>query len=214
MSDQLKDLRTDYTLGELGDEGHPSCPFQFLTDWLEEARLQAIKDFNACDLATVDLEGFPTSRIVLLKGIEAEALCFYTNYRSAKGAQLAASPKASMNLFWSALERQVRVRGVVHKLSAEASNEYFSTRPRESQIGAWASPQSSVIKNRSELDSYFSNKKLEFSKNNQISRPDFWGGYGLTPDKFEFWQGRPSRLHDRLVCAKSDSGWTWLRLAP
>lgn len=216
MSDSLSETRREYLLGVLTEENLPSTlsPYDLLEAWLSDASSRGAVDSTAMDLSTVDLDGYPSSRIVLLKDISAGGLTFFTNYRSAKGQQLDETTKASANFFWSGLERQVRLQGNVARVSAEISDAYFATRPRESQISAWASPQSMVVKDRAELEALFAKKKLEFDKIKEIPRPPFWGGYCLAPRKFEFWQGRTSRLHDRLTCSSTPSGWTWQRLAP
>ena len=212
--DQLSSARRDYGSSVLEEGNLPQSPMELLRNWVDQAIGSAMGDANAMDLATIDDEGFPTSRIVLLRGITDEGLTFFTNYDSAKGAQIERLPKASANFFWTSLERQVRVRGIVQKLAGSDSDKYFSSRPRESQIGAWASPQSTVISGRNELDSLFAKKLLEFSKTKDIPRPANWGGYSLKPNRIEFWQGRPSRLHDRLRCDSIDGKWCWTRLAP
>ncbi|MCX6123395.1 MAG: pyridoxamine 5'-phosphate oxidase [Proteobacteria bacterium] len=212
--DLLSSTRRDYGSSILEEGELPQSPIELLRNWVDQAIASGIGDANAMDLATIDDEGFPTSRIVLLRGITDDGLTFFTNYDSAKGSQLEHLPKASANFFWTSLERQVRVRGIAQKLTGVDSDKYFSSRPRESQIGAWASPQSTVISGRDELDSLFAKKLLEFSKIKNIPRPTNWGGYSLKPDRIEFWQGRPSRLHDRLKCELKDDKWCWSRLAP
>lgn len=214
MPSEISSSRRDYGLSTLSEESLPRSPLDLLQSWLDTALKAAISDANAMSIATIDNDGFPNSRIVLLRGITDEGLKFYTNYASAKGKEIQASPKSCANFFWSDLERQVRVQGILSKTSPEDSDSYFASRPRESQIGAWASPQSQVIADRSELDDMFSKRHLEFANLEVIPRPPFWGGYILKPHSFEFWQGRPSRLHDRFYVTKKQDTWNWRRLAP
>lgn len=214
MSDSLVNARRDYSKAALEEANLPSSPFVLLKQWVDEALGQKIPDANAMDLATIDPEGFPTSRIVLLRMITETGLQFFTNYQSDKAQDLERSPKASLNFFWKEYERQIRLRGVVEKATAADSDAYFASRPRESQIGAWSSPQSKVIKNREELDQMVAQKTAQWAQSKVIPRPPFWGGYVFRPDRFEFWQGRPSRLHDRMRCRVIDGQWRWERLAP
>ncbi len=214
MPNKINDTRRDFEKGSLLEADLPKDPYLLLESWVQHALNLSISDANAMNLATVDANGFPTSRIVLARGISANGIKFFTNYDSLKGQELNASNKASVNFFWSTLERQVRVLGHVSKISAKESDEYFASRPRESQLGAWTSPQSKPILNRDVLDRRFQEMEAKFSQVENIPRPDHWGGFILKPISFEFWQGRASRLHDRLVATLIDSEWKWQRLAP
>lgn len=212
--DLLTTIRRDYDQGVLLESSLPSTPLELLSQWLDHAITLKLPDPNAMALATTDAQGFPTSRIVLLRDAQTDGLSFFTNYTSAKGKQLEKQDKASALFFWSSIERQIRVRGTIDKLSAADSDRYFATRPRDSQIGAWASPQSSVIAGRSELDDLFAKTAAKFANTESIPRPPHWGGYRLVPNLYEFWQGRPSRLHDRIQCELVQGSWRWQRLAP
>ncbi len=183
--------------------------------WLEEALAAKVDEPTAVTLSTVAASGQPSSRVVLLKGLPDDAgFLFYTNYESQKGRELAARPLAALNFFWPALERQVRVEGRVEKAPEALSTEYFQSRPRGSQLGAWASPQSQVISSREELEARESSLAAEFAGQDPLPRPPHWGGYILRPTRVEFWQGRPSRLHDRIVYEQDGAGWKRSRLAP
>lgn len=212
--DDLHSVRKDYSMHVLL-EGHVNeNPFKQFERWLEEARLTGDRDYNAMTLATVDHDGFPDQRIVLLRHFDEGGVVFYTNYNSAKGKEIERNPKVGLNFFWKELERQVRMRGVARKLTPKQSDAYFATRPRESQIGAWASEQSTVIKSREELDRRIAEIEERF-KNKEVTRPSYWGGYMVFPISFEFWQGRPGRLHDRIrYCCTADGEWFTERLAP
>lgn len=164
-------------------------------------------------LATVDSNHHPQARIVLLKGIEDNSFVFFTNYNSNKGKDIAGNPNVSLVFFWHELERQVRVRGIAKKLSSEKSKEYFKSRPEGSQLGAWASPQSSVISNRAILEENYHKYQKDFADGN-IPWPEHWGGYMVAPQHIEFWQGRSNRMHDRILFSKSEHGWDKSRLAP
>jgi pyridoxamine 5'-phosphate oxidase len=218
VSDSLQNTRRDFVKGILLEEHLPGAPLELLLAWHQAAERAGLPDANAMNLATVDAEGFPVCRTVLLRDASAAGLCFFTNYNSDKGQDITRNPKASLHFFWPGLERQVRVRGVVVKLDAGASDAYFASRPRDSQIGAWASPQSQVIASRDVLEQTVAACAQQFSGQAVVPRPPHWGGYRLTPDRYEFWQGRASRLHDRLRAERQGSGdgavWTWSRLAP
>ncbi|WP_151088531.1 pyridoxamine 5'-phosphate oxidase [Hymenobacter baengnokdamensis] len=195
----------------------PDAVRQF-RQWLDEAVAAQLPEPAALTLATVDAAtGQPSQRVVLLKGLPDDAgFLFYTNYDSRKGHELASQPRAALNFFWPGLERQVRVEGLVEKAPADTSTAYFQSRPRGSQVGAWASPQSQVIGSRQELEAREHEIEAEFADQNPLPRPPHWGGYVLRPQRVEFWQGRPSRLHDRLVYEReaSSGGWRISRLAP
>jgi len=215
MTQSLADMRRDYARDGLTEAQSPDEPFALFHQWFAEAvkTEQAPVEANAMTLATVDEEGRPHCRILLLKGLDTKGFTFFTNYDSAKGQQLAARPFAAMTFFWPTLERQVRVEGRVVKVTAEESDAYFQVRPLGSRLGAWASPQSRVIADRAELESMITATEQRFL-DTQPHCPPHWGGYRLLPERMEFWQGRSSRLHDRLNYRFSDGGWTRERLAP
>jgi pyridoxamine 5'-phosphate oxidase len=214
---QLADLRQTYAQRTLAEaDVLPDAVRQF-RQWLDEALAAQVPEPTALTLATVDAAtGQPSQRVVLLKGLPDDAgFLFFTNYDSRKGQELAAQPLAALNFFWPALERQVRVEGRVERASPEASTAYFQSRPRGSQVGAWASPQSQVIGSREELEQREHAIKAQFADQNPLPRPDNWGGFVLHPTRVEFWQGRPSRLHDRLLYERQgDGSWRISRLAP
>jgi pyridoxamine 5'-phosphate oxidase len=196
--------------GVAGDD-----PLSFFGQWFEEAERSAIDEVNAMTLATADTEGKPHARIVLLKGLDAHGFTFFTNYESAKGHQLDHKPWAALLFFWKELERQVRVEGQIEQLSAEESDAYFASRPRGSRIGAWASPQSSVIADRRILEERVTHFEEQYP-GEEVPRPSFWGGYRVLPTRIEFWQGRSSRLHDRILFRRDSlqDAWERERLAP
>ncbi len=211
----LSELRENYTHGGISKADFSSNPFAQLAEWLQLARDQKIKDSNAMTVATANKEGLVTSRTLLLKGIVDEKLQFFTNYNSQKARDLAENPHASMTILWKELERQICIRGTVKKTSRGISEEYFKTRPYDSQIGAWVSEsQSAGIANRASLESRKAEFEAQFPNKNEVPCPDFWGGYELTPTHIEFWQGREGRLHDRLCYLSSETGWTLDRLSP
>ncbi|MDP9189246.1 MAG: pyridoxamine 5'-phosphate oxidase [Actinomycetota bacterium] len=192
-------------------EGLADDPIAQLGDWYELARHEVPLP-EAMTLATADADGAPNARMVLLKGFGAEGLRFFSNYESAKGAELEARPRAALIIYWRELDRQVRARGPVHKLTAAQSDEYFAGRPRDSQVAASVSPQSRPIE-RAELDRLFS-EALEAAGEGPVARPGHWGGYALEPEEMEFWQGRDSRMHDRFRYTREGAGWRIERLAP
>ncbi|MEQ7917813.1 pyridoxamine 5'-phosphate oxidase [Xanthomonas sp. WHRI 1810A] len=215
MSERLADMRRNYARDGLTEAQATDEPFALFHRWFDEAvkTEQAPVEANAMTLATVDADGRPHSRVLLLKGLDAQGFTFFTNYDSAKGQQLAARPFAAMTFFWPTLERQVRIEGRVAKVSAQESDAYYRVRPLGSRLGAWASPQSRVIADRAELETLLAATEQRFS-DTQPACPEHWGGYRLVPDRIEFWQGRPSRLHDRLNYRLVQDQWLLERLAP
>ena len=206
-------LRVDYKRATLSERDAASDPFELFTRWFDEAVAAAIPEPNAMTLATVDAAGRPTARIVLMKGVDARGVVFHTNYDSRKGRDLAANPRAALLFFWVGLERQVRIDGAAERVSAEDSDAYFAARPRGSQISAWASPQSARVADRAWLEARVAEFEARFASG-AVPRPPNWGGMRVVPDRFEFWQGRTSRLHDRLVWSRQGDRWTIERLAP
>jgi pyridoxamine 5'-phosphate oxidase len=206
-------LRVDYKRAALSERDAASDPFELFTRWFDEAVAAAIPEPNAMTLATVDAAGRPAARIVLMKGIDARGVVFHTNYDSRKGRDVARNPRAALLFFWVGLERQVRIDGMAERVSAEDSDAYFAARPRGSQISAWASPQSAPVADRAWLEARFAECEARFASG-AVPRPPNWGGVRVVPDRFEFWQGRASRLHDRLVWSRQGDGWTIGRLAP
>lgn len=196
-TDKYLDVRNDYQQSELGDEFLSISPFDLFAKWMEEAAKSNIYEPAAMTLATVDAKQQPHARMVLLKAFDKSGMVFYSNYESAKGRELISSNRASLSFFWPDFERQIRIEGMVEKTSSTESDKYFASRPKESQISAYISRQSQLVKNREELEAMVEKAKLEFA-NKPVPRPTNWGGYRVKPQKFEFWQGRPSRLHDRL----------------
>jgi pyridoxamine 5'-phosphate oxidase len=190
----------------------PEDPFVLLRDWLAQARTSALREPWAMTLATSTADGKPSARTVLLKEID-DGLVFFTSYESRKSHELISNPLASLLFHWDSLARQIRIEGAVVKVSALESAKYFATRPRKSQLGAWASRQSSVINGREELESAVKRYEKEFS-GGEVPLPPHWGGFRLIPQQIEFWQGRESRLHDRLRYVRSGTAWTIVRLAP
>lgn len=189
-------------------------PIRQFQHWFDDAIAARLPLPEAMSLATVGTDGKPSSRMVLLKQVDTQGFVFFTNYRSAKAKELEANPHAALVFFWPQLERQVRIEGSVTKTSAEESREYFETRPRESQIGAWASPQSEVISGREELEKRKAELEKEY-RDREVDWPEHWGGYRLAPTRIEFWKGRIGRLHDRIVYERAAGGsWTIKRLAP
>jgi len=210
----LAELRKNYSLGSLDVADVDHDPFRQFDKWFQQAIDAKIPEPNAMTLATVDSRGRPSARIVLIKGVDEHGFVFYTNYESRKGRELAANPHASLLFHWVELERQVRIEGRIVKTDAEQSDAYFASRPLGSRIGAWASNQSQVIESRSQLEVREREIRLQYGEN--PPRPPHWGGYRLVPDAIEFWQGRPSRLHDRLLFTRADehSNWQIARLSP
>lgn len=210
----IADIRKDYKLKSLLETDVATDPVNQFGRWWNEALQSELEEVNAMTLSTVTASGRPTARIVLLKDYSNEGFVFYTNYESDKAKAMEANPYAALVFFWAPLERQVRIEGFVEKVSAEESDAYFLSRPAGSRIGAWASPQSSVISNRTVVEEKVEALTAKFSDGN-IPRPPHWGGYIVKPYRVEFWQGRPNRLHDRICYLLSEDGkWTKERLAP
>jgi len=214
MQNNIADIRKNYTQASLTEQTADKDPFKQFDKWWQEAVEAKIDEVNAMTLATASADGFPSARIVLLKEYSDKGFVFYTNYESYKGKQLEENPKACLVFFWKELERQVRITGIVQKVSGEESDLYFHSRPKGSQIGASISPQSNVIESREWLEKQYANKEAAL-KGGEIARPDNWGGYLVKPVVIEFWQGRASRLHDRLEYTLQENGsWKIERLAP
>jgi pyridoxamine 5'-phosphate oxidase len=210
----IADIRKEYMLETLNESGVQSNPITQFDNWWQEAIKSAIEEVNSMTLATATREGKPSARIVLLKDFDANGFVFFTNYESHKGKELADNPYATIVFFWKELERQVRIEGIVEKVSSEESDAYFFSRPAGSQVGAWASPQSSLIADRKVIEDNVIRYTEQFEEES-ITRPLHWGGYRLKPALIEFWQGRESRLHDRLqYTLQEDGGWKIERLAP
>lgn len=211
----LAELRREYASRALDEQDADPNPIQQFTIWFDEALKSQLLDVNAMTLATASAKGEPSARTVLLKGADEHGFVFYTNYHSAKGRDLAENPRASLLFFWAELERQVRINGAVTRTSAEESDAYFHSRPFESQIGASISPQSHPVANRTFLELRYAELIQKHAQDPVVPRPSHWGGYRLVPDAIEFWQGRKSRLHDRLLYTKqADGSWSRSRLAP
>ena len=209
----MNQVRRDFADRPLTEESVESNPFKQYAVWFEEAVNSEILDPFAMCLSTVGLNNQPSSRIVYMRDILDDGFVFYTNYLSQKGKELLSTPKAALNLHWGELERQIRIEGDVVKVSEEVSDKYFAARPKKSQIGAWASAQSDVLTTREELEQHVLKYTARF-KDIEVDRPKHWGGYVLKPTKIEFWQGRASRLHDRIVYNKEGAEWKLRRLSP
>ncbi len=214
MLQTVADIRKDYKLQSLSEQDAEATAWAQFDKWWKEAIHSAIDEVNAMTLATVNAAGIPAARIVLLKGYDEQGFTFFTNYQSNKGHDLDVHPHASLVFFWKELERQVRITGIAEKVSAAESDEYFNSRPQGSRIGAWTSPQSQVIESRHWLEER-EKQFTETFRNQPLTRPEHWGGYRIKPLSVEFWQGRPSRLHDRLLYTLQGNGsWKIERLAP
>jgi len=213
-SSHIANIRQDYSLADLNEEVAGDNPIAFFHKWFDEGILAKISEVNAMTLATVDQHGKPHARIVLLKGVEQGAFVFFTNYLSAKGHQIGAQSHVSLLFFWKELERQVRIEGIAEMLDEAESTAYFNSRPFMSRVGAWASPQSTPIEGRAQLERLFEECRQRFA-GGEVPCPPHWGGYRLEPETIEFWQGRRSRLHDRFRFTRSGGGgWEVQRLAP
>jgi pyridoxamine 5'-phosphate oxidase len=208
----LASLRKSYERAELDEAHSEALPLAQFERWLQQALDGQIPEPTAMTLATVSAAGQPSTRVVLLKGCDARGLVWYTNYQSRKGQELAANPRAALQFHWVELERQVRIEGRVQKAEPELADAYFASRPLLSRVAAWASAQSQTVASRAALEAELERYGQRFGE--QVPRPPHWGGYRLVPERWEFWQGRRSRLHDRLVYAQNDEGWQRERLAP
>lgn len=207
-------IREDYLKGSLSEEQVATDPFDQFKAWFEQALEAKVMEPNAMTLSTINAEGFPSSRIVLLKDIKTRGFSFFTNYESQKGQDILRCPKTSLLFFWPELQRQIRIEGIAESLDKEDSDEYFASRPKGSRIGAWASPQSQIIPDRGFLEQRVQYYQQQFGASEQVDRPGFWGGYLVKPIRIEFWQGRSSRLHDRIVYTAGEDSWIINRLAP
>ncbi len=208
-----QDLRIDYGRGHLEEGDVLADPVEQFARWFADAQAAGVPEANAMTVATADATGMPSARVVLLKGFDARGFAFFTNYDSRKGRELDANPRASICFYWQPLERQVRVEGRVERTSRAESEAYFRSRPVSAQVGAWVSRQSEMITGRDALERREAELTARFA-DGPVPLPDFWGGYRVVPQRVEFWQGRPSRLHDRLLYTQTDAGWTLRRLSP
>lgn len=213
MTRNIADIRRDYEGGRLDETQLPDRPMPLFDEWLALALDAEGEDANAMTLATVDSQGFPHARVVLLKGADDQGLKFFSNYHSHKGSELANVPQAALVFWWPSLARQIRVEGSVEQVSEQESDAYFASRPRASQLGAWVATQSVVIPDRQWLEER-ENRFEQAYEGQDIPRPVHWGGYRLVPEMIEFWQGQPSRLHDRIRFERRDDHWHRFRLAP
>lgn len=215
MNLSIQDLRENYEQSQLDLAEVAENPMQQFKQWFELAMNADVKEPNAMTIATVDAQGRPSARIVLLKDVRDTGFVFYTNYDSRKGQELAVNPYAALVFNWLSLEKQIRITGKVRKLERETSEQYFQSRPKGSQIGAWASPQSEVIPDREILEENVQNLKDKYAEDEDLPCPPNWGGFEVMPDEIEFWQGRSSRLHDRIHYQKQENeSWKIVRLAP
>lgn len=209
----LAGLRKSYERAALDEEASAADPLQQFRDWLDQALQAELPEPNAMTLATVGADGRPSTRIVLVKGVDERGIVWYTNYDSRKGRELAIHPQAALQFHWVELERVVRIEGRVERVSEAESDAYFAERPRGSQVSAWASPQSEEVVDRDALERAFAEAEARY-EGGAVPRPPHWGGYRVIPTRFEFWQGRASRMHDRVEYHHSPDGWTKRRLAP
>lgn len=210
----LADLRKDYTMATLDTSSVSDNPFLQFEQWFAQAQDAKVLEPNAMTLATVNESGRPSARIVLLKGLEDEKFVFYTNYQSNKGHDLDKNPACALTFFWPEMERQIRIEGIADRQDNEKSEQYFQSRPRASQISAWSSPQSAVVKDRMILEERVAQLETKFAGLEKIPKPSQWGGYKIEALSVEFWQGRTGRLHDRILYTKTGNTWKISRLAP
>jgi pyridoxamine 5'-phosphate oxidase len=214
LQHDIASIRKNYSRQALTEESVSNDPLDQFKVWLNEAILSEVLEPTALVLSTVSADCRPSARVVLLKEVSSDGFVFFTNYDSRKGRDLAERPFGSITFFWAELERQVRIEGTIEKVSGDVSDVYFHSRPRGSQIGAWASPQSREIESREELEQAEAKYEKDFASLDMVPRPQHWGGYVLKPERIEFWQGRPNRLHDRIVFEQAATQWSRKRLAP
>jgi pyridoxamine 5'-phosphate oxidase len=213
FKEYLHSDRRDFSLHSLTEADLPNDPFEMFGIWFQQALDAEIPDPYTINVATVTKDNKPSSRILFMRDFNAEGFVFYTNYNSNKGDDIEHNPFATINFYWQQLERQIRISGKIEQVPAAISDAYFSKRPRESQIGAWSSDQSSTLQNREELEDKIAAVTKQF-EGKDVPRPPHWGGYIVRPETFEFWQGRKSRLHDRILYSETENGWTTERLSP
>ncbi len=214
MSRNLQDYRQSYEKSELLESTISDNPFELFEQWFNETEAEGGSgEVNAMTMATIGLDGFPKSRVVLLKSYNADGFIFYTNFNSEKGKAIDANPHVCLSFFWPSTERQVIIKGLVQKVDTETATEYYHSRPRGSQLGAWASPQSDEISSREVLENNLAEVEQKY-EGQEVPKPEHWGGYLVQPISMEFWQGRENRLHDRIAYEKEDAKWTSKRLAP
>jgi pyridoxamine 5'-phosphate oxidase len=214
VNQHISQLREDFMKGELSENNLNKTPDLQFEQWMKDAIDAKVNEVPACNLATVDKNNKPSARIIYLREFSDNEFYFYTNYDSRKGIQIAENPNVCLTFFWPELERQIRIEGVItQKAEAEKSDAYFNARPQDSKIGAWSSPQSRVLNNREELNTFIEGNKTKFN-NQEIPRPEFWGGYIIKANYYEFWQGRKNRLHDRIAFTLENGNWKIERLAP
>ncbi|HLW11040.1 MAG TPA: pyridoxamine 5'-phosphate oxidase [Fermentimonas sp.] len=211
--DNLHKMRQEYMSGNLNEELMPQDPMQMFKMWFSEAIETGLTEPNAMTVATASLDGKPSARVVLLKEVNNMGFVFFTNYLSRKGREITVNPEVALVFDWHDMERQVRVEGRAEKLPVEDSDAYFNSRPEDAKIGAWASPQSKIVNNRDELEK-LEDEIMEQFEDMEVHRPSHWGGYLIRPSVIEFWQGRPNRMHDRIVYYNTEEGWSMHRLAP
>jgi pyridoxamine 5'-phosphate oxidase len=212
--ENIANIRKDYSRATLDASSVKQNPIQQFEDWFADALKAKVQEPNAMNLSTVNEQGKPSARIVLLKAVEKNQFIFYTNYQSKKGKELDNNPACALTFFWPELERQVRIEGVAARVDAKVSQTYFQSRPRQSQLGAWTSPQSGIIQDRGILEQRLMQMEKKFEHLEVLPRPNQWGGYEVDPLQIEFWQGRPGRLHDRIQYVRLDNVWKIFRLAP
>ena len=214
VNQHISQLREDFMKGELSENNLNKTPDLQFEQWMKDAIDAKVNEVPACNLATVDKNNKPSARIIYLREFSDNEFYFYTNYDSRKAIQIAENPNVCLTFFWPELERQIRIEGVItQKAEAEKSDAYFNARPQDSKIGAWSSPQSRVLNNREELNTFIEGNKTKFN-NQEIPRPEFWGGYIIKANYYEFWQGRKNRLHDRIAFTLENGNWKIERLAP